>query len=69
MKITIFKKNRIFLSFLILFAIAVKAQNRDSVLAGKIDLKPGEFVCTLKGKEFSGNQYLNPIAIRLEKVR
>lgn len=43
-------------------------QGTKGLHAGKIKLSPGEFVCTLKGKEFSGNQYMNPIAIRLEKV-
>lgn len=35
---------------------------------GKVRLKEGEFNCSLKGVKYTGSQYLNPIAIRLEKI-
>lgn len=37
----------------------------NTIHAGKINLKKGEFKCTLKGKEYKGIQYMRPIAIRL----
>ena len=45
-----------------------ESQGTKSIRVGKIKLNPYEFICTLKGKEFTGNQYLNPIAVRLEKI-
>lgn len=38
-----------------------------SILAGKVKLNKGILECSLKGKQHQGKQYMNPIAIRLEK--
>ena len=38
-----------------------------SIRIGKISLPEGAFECNLKGKQYQGNQYMNPIAVRLEK--
>lgn len=38
-----------------------------SVLVGKVKLDKGALECNLKGKQHTGNQYMNPIAVRLEK--
>lgn len=39
----------------------------NSLPVGKIKLGKGTFQCSLKGKSHSGKQYMNPIAVRLEK--
>lgn len=38
-----------------------------SILAGKVKLPKGTSECSLKGKQHQGKQYMNPIAVRLEK--
>lgn len=39
--------------------------NVKTLHAGMIKLGKGEYICTLKGKEYKGSQYMRPIAIRL----
>lgn len=39
--------------------------NINAIYAGKINLKKGEFKCSLKGLKYEGTQYMRPIAIRL----
>lgn len=43
-------------------------QGTNSIKAGKVSLKPGVTKCVLKGKDFKGAQYMNPIAIRLKNA-
>lgn len=44
--------------------------NRVSTIhAGRINLDRGEFTATLKGKEYTGGQYMRPIAIRLVPIK
>ena len=38
-----------------------------SIRIGKVNLPEGASECSLKGKRRQGEQYMNPIAIRLEK--
>ncbi len=40
----------------------------NSVYAGSITLTEDEFDCYLRGKIYRGNQYMNPIAVRLRKI-
>lgn len=40
----------------------------NSVYAGSITLTEDEFECSLRGKNYRGNQYMNPIAVRLRKI-
>jgi len=40
----------------------------NSIHIGKVKLNSGESVCFLTGKEFSGNEYMRPISIRLIPV-
>lgn len=42
--------------------------NVKTLHAGKLKLKKGEYICTLKGKEYQGSQYMRPIAIRLVPI-
>jgi len=39
----------------------------NSIYIGRIELSADEFECSLRGKNYIGNQYMNPIAIHLKK--
>ena len=40
----------------------------NSVAIGNIELTADEFACSLRGKNYQGNQFLNPIAVRFVKT-
>lgn len=40
----------------------------NSVYAGSITLTEDEFACSLRGKNYRGNQFMNPIAVRFMKT-
>jgi len=42
-------------------------RGQNKIFVGEIELEKGEFSCHLKGKEYEGEQYMRPIAIRLTK--
>ncbi len=43
-------------------------KGRNSLFAGRIKLKKGEFMCTLIGQSYKGAQYMRPIAVRLIRI-
>ena len=40
----------------------------NSIAIGNIELTADEFACSLRGKNYQGNQFLNPIAVRFVKT-
>jgi hypothetical protein len=41
----------------------------NTLYAGSMKLRPGEYSCMLKGKSYTGNEYMRPIAIRFIPVK
>ncbi|MFV0324516.1 MAG: alpha-L-fucosidase [Bacteroides xylanisolvens] len=54
-------------SFDVNYPAFLEKKGSSSLKVGKVKLNKGELQCTLKGKQKKGAQYMNPIAVRLEK--
>lgn len=53
--------------FVVKYPSHPERKGTNSLYVGRVELTDDEFECALRGKDFQGKQYMNPIAIRLIK--